>query len=168
METMKRAEAIKLGVMYYFTNKLCRHGHLDKRRTKTGQCTECERVRQRSEEQKEYHRKLKATPKYRKMASKYRKSSQGSVMCREQSRATHLKRTYGLTLEGYATMQRVQNYQCGICSGSLLDTCFVDHNHNTGKVRNLLCQHCNSMIGFARDDITVLEAAIKYLIYHNG
>ncbi len=40
---------------------------------------------------------------------------------------------------------------------------FEDHCHETGLPRGLLCQHCNSMLGFARDETTILENAIKYL-----
>lgn len=39
----------------------------------------------------------------------------------------------------------------------------VDHCHNTGKVRGLLCHSCNSFIGLAKDDVTILESAIRYL-----
>jgi hypothetical protein len=39
----------------------------------------------------------------------------------------------------------------------------VDHCHQTKRVRGVLCQHCNTLLGMAKDKIRVLRAAIKYL-----
>jgi hypothetical protein len=39
----------------------------------------------------------------------------------------------------------------------------IDHNHATGRIRGLLCHGCNQALGLFRDNILVLEAAIKYL-----
>jgi len=51
--------------------------------------------------------------------------------------------------------------QCVICgdSGKLV----VDHDHHTGKVRGMLCNHCNRGLGHFRDDPTLLEFAAQYL-----
>jgi hypothetical protein len=39
----------------------------------------------------------------------------------------------------------------------------IDHDHQTGKVRGLLCGFCNSLLGYAKDDPATLESAIRYL-----
>jgi hypothetical protein len=39
----------------------------------------------------------------------------------------------------------------------------VDHDHRTGRIRKLLCVRCNNILGFAADDIALLEKAIEYL-----
>ena len=39
----------------------------------------------------------------------------------------------------------------------------VDHNHTTGKVRGLLCSNCNTLLGKAKDNVNILQAAIDYL-----
>lgn len=39
----------------------------------------------------------------------------------------------------------------------------VDHNHETGKIRGVLCFHCNLLIGFLERDLSVLPKAIEYL-----
>lgn len=51
--------------------------------------------------------------------------------------------------------------QCVICGdgGKLV----VDHDHQTGKVRGMLCNHCNRGLGHFRDDPTLLEFAAQYL-----
>ncbi|MBA7572888.1 hypothetical protein ES708_14675 [subsurface metagenome] len=58
-----------------------------------------------------------------------------------------------------------QDGKCAICGESfikLFNTC-VDHNHETGEVRGLLCRKCNVAIGFLNDDPELMEKAIKYL-----
>ena len=40
---------------------------------------------------------------------------------------------------------------------------YIDHCHNTGQIRGLLCHNCNLLIGHAKDDVQVLVSAIGYL-----
>ena len=73
---------------------------------------------------------------------------------------------YGLSLENFNQMRTQQNFCCAICKtheDNLTRKLFVDHCHATGKVRGLLCQSCNTMIGNAKDSVLVLQAGIKYL-----
>lgn len=80
------------------------------------------------------------------------------------------ERKFGLAPGEYAKMLTSQKSQCAICGVSRedVDRNFpVDHNHETGKVRGLLCHHCNSLLGYAEDDIGILEAAIAYLKEHS-
>lgn len=89
----------------------------------------------------------------------------------QRSRATqyHLKAAYGLTLEAYAAMSAAQNGLCAICRNPPGKQRFhVDHDHATGKVRALLCYSCNVMLGYARDRIDTLKAAIAYLELHRA
>lgn len=74
---------------------------------------------------------------------------------------------YGINNEVYSKMLSNQNGLCKICNctpdkapkGKL----YVDHCHETGKVRGLLCDHCNNVLGRAKDSIETLTNAIKYL-----
>jgi len=64
-----------------------------------------------------------------------------------------------------ASLTSVQGGQrCAICGAESLERRLaLDHCHQTGRVRGLLCRACNMGLGFFRDDATVLAAAIRYL-----
>ena len=80
------------------------------------------------------------------------------------------KYRFGLTPLDIYTLRKMQNNRCAICgeeetrvlNGVAKDLC-IDHDHETGKVRGLLCGHCNVMIGNARDRTDNLQRAIAYL-----
>ena len=75
-----------------------------------------------------------------------------------------LKRRYGITLEQYEAMLESQNGKCAICKGDCLTgrNLAVDHDHETGKVRGLLCSKCNQGLG-QLNNIELLQRAIDYL-----
>jgi hypothetical protein len=79
----------------------------------------------------------------------------------EKRKDQRLKKMFGISLEQYNEMLAAQGNLCVICGSET--KLVVDHCHTTGKVRGLLCQLCNSVIGMAREDIGVLKKAIKYL-----
>jgi hypothetical protein len=76
---------------------------------------------------------------------------------------------YGLTVDDYNNMLKKQQGNCAICSSSVSHrtntnyNLFVDHCHTTGKVRGLLCHHCNAGLGHMKDSKEFLERAIRYL-----
>jgi hypothetical protein len=75
------------------------------------------------------------------------------------------EREFGLTHEEFLALHRTQGGVCAIC-GNGNDgprQLSIDHDHVTGAVRGLLCDRCNPMLGYARDNTAVLEAAIEYL-----
>lgn len=77
-----------------------------------------------------------------------------------------LRRCYGISLEEYRAMEQAQGGVCKICKGppcGKAKRLSVDHCHRTGKIRGLLCSKCNTMIGLADDDPTVLDRATAYL-----
>lgn len=69
---------------------------------------------------------------------------------------------YGLTQDDYDAMLQDQRGACAICNEPM-DKPHVDHNHTTGKVRGLLCQHCNMGLGHFRDSPLRLRLASAYL-----
>ena len=83
-------------------------------------------------------------------------------------RRDHLAK-YGLTPDDYERMFEEQDGGCKICghkpTGEKRDRYLaVDHCHDTGAVRGLLCSACNSGLGHFKDDPLLLEKAIRYLI----
>lgn len=92
---------------------------------------------------------------------------------RSDRRRKGLWEQYKMTVAQYQEMYQAQNGRCKICNGLAKgrgeknNTLAVDHNHDTGKIRGLLCTNCNTGIGNLRDDIQLLEKAIKYLQENN-
>lgn len=86
-----------------------------------------------------------------------------------------LEYSYGLTIAAYDRMFTKQGGRCAICNrrptfgrGSKNGRLSVDHNHETGKVRALLCSVCNAAIGSLRDDPALLRVAADYLDKHDA
>lgn len=78
---------------------------------------------------------------------------------------TRRKIFYGITKEQFYEMMENQNHQCKICKIEIDKSAHVDHCHETGKVRGILCLHCNKGLGFFKDNINSLSQAIQYLKY---
>lgn len=77
-----------------------------------------------------------------------------------------IKRNFGISILEYNEMLKSQNYKCAICGidrNNYKREFSIDHCHNTGKIRGLLCTNCNTGIGMFKDNITTLHSAIKYL-----
>lgn len=85
------------------------------------------------------------------------------------STSRHYKKRYGLTYEDVVNLYESQKYLCAICSkdvtlgGSRETTGVIDHDHDTGRVRGVLCIPCNLMIGYSKDSVAILEKAMAYL-----
>lgn len=91
--------------------------------------------------------------------------------CREHVKwKSFIQRTYGITAEEYYDMLAAQDNKCAICESEEVNNSrvtsnklFIDHCHDTGKVRGLLCSKCNHSIGLLNDDVDLLRKAIDYL-----
>jgi len=66
-----------------------------------------------------------------------------------------------ITSDEYKALVENQK-NCGICKQFLTNP-YIDHDHVTGKVRMLLCHHCNTLLGMAKDNTDILKNAIEYL-----
>ena len=84
----------------------------------------------------------------------------------------HIKYKYGLTPEEFLKMWNLQKGLCAICNSALPDLQVyddrrrgyaIDHNHDTGEVRGILCIHCNSLLGMSGDNPEILLKAVEYL-----
>lgn len=104
------------------------------------------------------------------------------VMSKEQVRHYGLVKNYNVTMTQYAEMFAAQKGCCAICkhpetakipgrrssnyeSTGVRDLS-VDHDHETGVVRQLLCNACNHMLGEAGDSTERLRAAADYIDFH--
>lgn len=77
-------------------------------------------------------------------------------------------RKYGLNKETWAGRVEAQGGRCMICRTVPKSVLQVDHDHKTGKTRDLLCGNCNKILGLCHDDPAILLSAIEYLRLHNG
>jgi hypothetical protein len=122
--------------------RFCKHGH-DTDIVGRGQrnaCSECRRIRHRA----------------------YYKGNTEKVLSHHRSRKRFVR--YGLNEQTYDELLSLQNNVCAICGGvSVGRSLSVDHCHKTGKIRGLLCQNCNLMLGYAKDKIEILLKATEYL-----
>ena len=106
------------------------------------------------QEAKEYHRQ------YFKNMSKAQKKKK-----KQYDRQYKRLKAYGITIEQEIEMLEDQRSKCAICGKFLTDltNAYVDHDHKTGKVRGILCHHCNTMLGYAKDNPKTLIRAAIYL-----
>jgi hypothetical protein len=124
-----------------------------------------EKVNQRAKEWRDKNLD-KARLASRKSAEKTRRDNPRVIKHRK------LKSSYGISLKEFEDMLESQNDRCAICSFSFDYTSqskgpHVDHDHETGKVRMILCRFCNNLLGYANDDVLILESAIAYLDKYN-
>ena len=72
---------------------------------------------------------------------------------------------YGLTESSYNQLLEEQFNLCAICKepNKLKRDWHVDHCHKTGKIRGILCHHCNLMLGNAKDNRLILSSGVDYL-----
>lgn len=94
--------------------------------------------------------------------------------CKE-CRLSHCKKTFrearfGITLDQYLEMVEEVNKKCEICGKEHEEENYkvlvVDHDHDTGNIRGLLCHNCNKALGLLKDNIENLKKAATYLEEH--
>ena len=120
-------------------------GYKDNRRP---YCTPCRRIR----ELKTYHKNKHKNP-----------------YDYEKDKDFKLKKAYGISFQEYKEMLHAQEGRCAICGTT--DTgkrkaFAVDHCHDCGEVRGLLCGSCNTAIGLLKEDLDVMQRAMDYVKYH--
>ena len=86
----------------------------------------------------------------------------------EVDRRSHLKRRFGITPEQYESMLEAQGGRCAICRRRpRADIALhVDHEHESGEIRGLLCFRCNNALGDFGDSERLLHRAAAYLDAH--
>jgi hypothetical protein len=88
---------------------------------------------------------------------------------KEKSRERRWVRQYGLSKDDYAALLKGQGGTCAICGaagpGRKSETWCIDHDHETGEVRGLLCHACNAGLGHFLDSGEMLRRAADYLAH---
>jgi len=79
-------------------------------------------------------------------------------------------RYYGIDFETWARMFEAQGGACASCSDPLAHgrSTHIDHDHDTGKVRGLLCQGCNIALGFLESSKAKIDALRRYIEKHTA
>lgn len=125
-----------------------------------GQCNSCRSAleRQKRVDDPERARKID-NDRY------YQKKAEDPVAQSAYYRDWHLRNKYDMTLAEFDALAASLDYLCEICGReeTVRKNLAVDHNHETGNVRGLLCASCNSALGLLQDSPYVLEAATAYL-----
>ena len=89
---------------------------------------------------------------------------------KRRRRELHRKVRYGLAAGEYDTLYEAQKGLCAICHEPqpFRYRLFVDHDHKTGKARELLCVRCNSVLGHCQENIHRLLLVAAYILKHKG
>jgi hypothetical protein len=131
--------------------KKCRNAH-EKERMKDPERKAKESQRGKDKYAKNKVKHLKITKKYYNENLEWRKD-------------LHHRKTYGITMDDKILLRKLQINRCRICNKEFESdkTAYVDHCHSTKIVRGLLCHHCNSGIGYLKDNVEYMVEAIAYL-----
>lgn len=98
-------------------------------------------------------------PKYKANKLIYQNSEIGQLVLMK----SHLKNKFKMTIEDKQKMFDSQQGSCEICHKAFknIKSACVDHNHETGKVRDLLCKPCNTFLGIIKEDVSKLTAYVE-------
>lgn len=87
---------------------------------------------------------------------------------KDKYRDTYMKRVYGISLDEYNKKIEQQQGVCYICESSPSGgkSLAIDHCHDTGIIRKLLCINCNTVLGLVKEDINIMNKLINYIEEH--
>lgn len=99
-----------------------------------------------------------------------RKARQVSPEEKLRYQEAHLQKVYGIGISDYNRMFEAQDGCCAICGkhqSELKQRLFIDHNHYTGEIRELLCCRCNHIVGGLESDVVETGLAMAYIKLYN-
>lgn len=89
-----------------------------------------------------------------------------SSSCKECMSDASTASRYGMSLSELHDFRNAHRHECSICAAT--EIVYIDHDHQTGKPRGLLCPSCNSAIGLLGESPERFAAALAYLEKHRG
>lgn len=122
------------------------------------------------------YRKAPEARTYREQYNERRRNDpELSAHVRLYNRTQQLQRRYGMTVEEYETQLAAQGGVCMICGSApnpdgvrAATRLHIDHDHETGQNRDLICLNCNRGLGYFKDDPARLRAAAEYIERHRA
>ncbi len=91
-------------------------------------------------------------------------NQQRTIANYEANKNWRLQKLYGISLDEYKEILLMQGGGCAICGRPpTKEVLFVDHEHESGEIRGLLCRNCNTGIGLLGDGIEGILSALEYL-----
>jgi hypothetical protein len=118
-----------------------------------------ERAKMRNAQRRHVRKAYKLTEEGKVAERRYRQTLRSKSL-QESSR---LKQRYGITLDEYFVLVESQQKACAICGVIPEVKLHVDHDHETGRIRGLLCGSCNRAIGLFKDNVNLMLKAAEYL-----
>jgi len=189
----RQKDAAEIGARYYFSGIACPSGHVAARYTKGGRCTICtQRDSAKARGAQFSGIGVRAVANQARLAAhksdlrtyvpsrpcKHGHSlrwvaSNNCAICDREIRARNritvkyrrIRKEYGLSPKEYHSLVNRQGGACAICGASPEShfSLHIDHCHDTGRVRGLLCGKCNQAIGLLGHDVKRLAAAMEYI-----
>lgn len=99
--------------------------------------------------------------RYRDAQRSYKEANKERIQ--RSNRERHLLKQYGITIRNFELLVHAQFGCCLICNSEEWENLHVDHDHETGAIRGLLCGKCNKAIGLLDEDPNLFQGAERYL-----
>lgn len=127
-------------------------------------CTKCGEEKPQSE----FHRKAESKDGYQEVCKSCRSAYCKALRKKHSRRLSEQQRLrrFGIAPKHWQALFLQQGECCAICKTTEPNKgqwC-TDHDHTTGKVRGILCHHCNRALGLFKDNVSVLNQATSYLL----
>lgn len=158
---------------FYNHCKFCLRNAIERRRVEFSSqnvskgCKTCGEIKALSEFGKRHDNPDGYEPHCRECTNRKKRATYRKNAANGNARTYHFRRKYGITPADYDTLLQKQNGLCAICgktnSKAKWHPLAVDHCHETGKIRGLLCHNCNHGLGCFQDNAVLLTKALDYL-----
>ena len=100
------------------------------------------------------------------LSNKESKAKKDPLELKKRQYKANIKYMYGVSIEWVEERLAAHNNKCKVCGTKMklyTNTVAIDHCHETGEVRDIVCKKCNTAMGQFRDDPKLIAKAIDYL-----